>query len=130
MIRNSISYFIDQNYSYKELVIIDDGNTFLKDKIQTHRNVLYFHLNETASNASKRNFGIEQSQGEIIMHWDEQDTYSYDWVTHQVTSLLSLGADASGLDKFIVQKNNTERTLMVKDPINTEGWLYSATLVY
>ncbi|WP_316747223.1 glycosyltransferase family 2 protein [Pedobacter gandavensis] len=88
MIRNSISYFMDQNYPYKQLIIIDDGDKSLKDQIQTAPNLCYFHLDDPVSNASKRNFGIAQSRGEIIMHWDDQDWYAPDWLSRQTYTLL------------------------------------------
>lgn len=127
---NAIENLMHQDYLDVELLIVEAGPGVCLEMIPYHSNISYIPYTPSATIGEMKNIACEKANGQIIMHWDEQDTYSYDWVTHQVTALLSLGADASGLDKFIVHKNKTEKTLMVKDPINTKGWVYSATLVY
>lgn len=127
---NAIDNLLRQDYLDLELLIVETGSECCLEIIPYQKNISYIPYTPSATIGEMKNTACERANGQIIVHWDEQNTYSYDWITYQVTSLISLGADVSGLDKFILHKNNTEKTLMIKDPINNRGWVYRATLVY
>ncbi|WP_316841435.1 glycosyltransferase family A protein [Pedobacter gandavensis] len=127
---HAIENLLYQDYLDIELLIIETGTSCCSQLIPYHKKISYISYVPSATIGEMKNIACEKAHGQIILHWDEQDTYSFDWITHQVSSLISLGADASGLDKFIVHTKDVGKTLMVKDPINKKGWVYGATLVY
>jgi glycosyltransferase involved in cell wall biosynthesis len=91
----AIQYFLRQDYPQRELVIVDVGAEPLTvpadDRIRTLR------LPAPASLGRKRNLGAEQSRGEIIVHWDDDDWYAPDRLSHQIQPLLAGEADLAGL---------------------------------
>lgn len=70
----AINCFHKQSYPNKELVIVDG-----EGKI-----------------GFKRNRGCYQANGEIIIHWDNDDIYSPDRISDQVTRLVNSGVDLTG----------------------------------
>ncbi|MNY26146.1 hypothetical protein D3C86_1599790 [compost metagenome] len=66
------------------------------------------------------------SKGSIIIHWDDQDWYAHDWIQHQVTALITSGADISGLN-LIQTFPMTRQKSITKEKYY---WLFGATMVY
>jgi len=91
----AIEYFLRQDYPERELVIVDDGAEPLP--VPEDGRIRYMRLPSPASIGHKRNLALEQSQGEIIVHWDDDDWYAPDRIRHQVQPLLSGEADLAGL---------------------------------
>lgn len=127
---HAIENVLHQDYLDIELLIVETGSSSCTQLVPYHKKIRHIAYLAEATIGDMKNQACEKANGQIIMHWDEQDNYSFDWITHQVSALVTLGADASGLDKFIVQTRDAGKTLMVKDPKNKNGWVYGATLVY
>lgn len=91
----AIQYFLRQDYPERELVVVDDGAEPLA--VPEDERIRYIRLPAPASLGRKRNLGVDQSRGKIILHWDDDDWYSPDRIRHQIQPLLTGEADISGL---------------------------------
>ncbi|MEA2563573.1 MAG: hypothetical protein QOH06_5077 [Acidobacteriota bacterium] len=93
--QQAIQYFLRQDWPERELVIVDDGAEPLP--VPEDGRIRYIRLSDPASVGHKRNLAVEQSRGEIIVHWDDDDWYAPDRIRHQIQPLLSGEADIAGL---------------------------------
>lgn len=91
----AIQYFLRQDYPERELVIVDDGAEPLP--VPEDQRIRYIRVPGPVSLGAKRNLGVEQSRGEFIIHWDDDDWYAPDRIRYQVEPLLAGEADISGL---------------------------------
>jgi glycosyltransferase involved in cell wall biosynthesis len=62
-VAQSISYFLRQDYPFKELIILDDGEDAVGDLLPDDERIRYVHLNQGLSLGAKRNLGCELSRG-------------------------------------------------------------------
>ncbi len=72
---SAIANFLAQDYLYKELIVVDDGDEAVRDLVSDHPQVRYFRLEGTHSTGYKRNFANKQAIGQLIAHWDDDDCY-------------------------------------------------------
>lgn len=127
----AIQYFLEQDYPYKELVIIDDGAESAIRSIPNLYSIRYFYLKQPKSIGAKRNQACEKAAGSIIIHWDDDDWYAPDWISHQVNILLKSDADICGLNKIQYYSVNTGIKYWMTNNINPKRpWLSGATLAY
>jgi glycosyltransferase involved in cell wall biosynthesis len=127
----AIQYFLQQDYPYKELVIIDDSNKSAARFIPNLYSIRYFYMQNTASIGMKRNKACEKAAGNIIVHMDDDDWYAPDWVSYQVNALLRSDADICGLNKIRYYSILTEsKYQMTERYANSKKWLSGATLAY
>jgi len=94
----SISYFLRQDYKNKELIIVDDGIEDVADLVPSHAPITYIRLDERATVGHKRNLAVQNSEGEIIAHWDDDDWYAEGRLGYQAQALLNGDAEICGLD--------------------------------
>jgi glycosyltransferase involved in cell wall biosynthesis len=94
----SISYFLRQDYKNKELIIVDDGIEDVADLVPSDAPITYIGLDERATVGHKRNLAVQNSKGEIIAHWDDDDWYADDRLSYQAQTLLNCDAEICGLD--------------------------------
>jgi glycosyltransferase involved in cell wall biosynthesis len=93
----AIDYFMRQNYPNKELVIVDDGKEPISNLIPDDDRIKYYYYEPLGTIGIKRNVAIELTNGEIIMHWDDDDWHAADWISQQVNFLFTTGADITGI---------------------------------
>jgi glycosyltransferase involved in cell wall biosynthesis len=98
----AIQYFLRQDYPNKELVIVDDGSDNVADLIPVQAQIRYIRLNQKVSIGKKRNMAVEQSKGEIIVHWDDDDWYAANRISYQVEPLLARKAQVCGLETSFI----------------------------
>ena len=118
--------FLCQDYPNVELIIIDDGILAAPELILHCPNTRYFFLEGRESNGAKKNIACSQSNGSIILHWDDQDWYAHDWIKHQVTALLTSGADLSGLNFVQTYSMPNQKSVTTEK----SSWLYEGTMIY
>lgn len=75
MLERTIALFKAQDYPNKELIVIPGGGTI----------------------GEKRNRGCADANGEIILHMDDDDYYSPDYISKSVQFLQESKADVTGL---------------------------------
>jgi glycosyltransferase involved in cell wall biosynthesis len=132
-VRQSVDYFLRQDYPSRELLIVDDGNGDLSTQIQQDDRVRYLRLAPGLSIGAKRNRGCELAKGQLIAQWDDDDWYAPGRLSAQLGPLLSGTADITGLRsdlffdlpnwKFWRVKPELHRRLFVED-------IHGGTLVF
>ena len=125
----AVSYFLNSDFRDAELVIVDDGLVSIKSLLPNHHRIKYFYSNPIGSIGKKRNFACEKAQGEIIIHWDDDDYYAYDWISRQIKVLEESKADIVGLNQIFFYSplvNKYWNYENKQDP----PWLSGATLAY
>jgi len=95
-IKQSIKYFLNQDYENKELIIIDDGDDPVSDIIPCLPNIFYYRYNDRLTIGEKRNIGCEKANGDLIAHWDDDDWFSNQRLSIQIKYLLGSQSDICG----------------------------------
>ena len=90
-ILQAIHYFLRQDYTNLELVIVDDGDKCVGELIRpfvlNDERIRYIRLMERLSVGAKRNQACDQAAGEIIVHWDDDDWIAPWRVSYQIEQL-------------------------------------------
>jgi glycosyltransferase involved in cell wall biosynthesis len=130
----AINNFLIQDYPNAELVIIDDGTEAISLLLPDDPRINYFYVPPIGTTGLKRNYACERSNGELIMHWDDDDWRAPDWISRQVDYLLTSGADICGIEhvNFFSAVTDTfwKGTALNRNNPNIPGWLNGATLIY
>lgn len=129
-IPRALKYFLDQDYPFKELIIIDDGKTPILPLLPNLYSVRYFYLNTSHVIGAKRNIACGKAAGSIIIHWDDDDWYAPNWISYQVNTLLNSEADICGLSHVQFYSRKENRLYFTKNINAKKHWLAGATLAY
>lgn len=129
-IPSAIDNFLKQDYPNKELVIIDDGEHPVKGLVPDDPRLHYFYFEPKSTTGTKRNWACERAQGELIMHWDDDDWYAADWVSYQAHALLNSDADIAGINQVQFFSPGVNRYWMTKNSNSKRPWLTGASLTY
>ncbi|MCL4498950.1 MAG: glycosyltransferase, partial [Chloroflexi bacterium] len=129
-VTRAIKYFLRQDYEPKELVIVDDGTENTYDIVPDDPRIRYFRNDGRLSVGAKRNFACEQSGGEIIVHWDDDDWCASWRLSYQVENLLKNRADVCGLDSLVFYSPSTDEAWKYIYPKGNTPWLAGGTLCY
>jgi glycosyltransferase involved in cell wall biosynthesis len=107
----SIQCFLDQTYSDKELIVIDDGIENLEPTLKKYiPNQYIYHRLEKKEGQNLgylRNLGLSLAKGEFIAQWDDDDWYHPDRLSTQVEALKK-GASACILQATLMHLHNVE----------------------
>ena len=130
----ALSYFFNQDYFNSEIVIIDDGQKPIQSILPENLRIKYFRTAPITTIGLKRNYACEKADGDIIVHWDDDDWYASDWISRQVNALVTSGADICGLEHVHHFSCITD-TLWLGSRRNSNSGnvrqkLHSATLAY
>jgi len=125
----AIHNFLNSNYRDAELVIIDDGKKSVKSLIPEHRRIKYYYVEPIGSIGKKRNYACEKAEGEIIMHWDDDDYYSYDWMLRQLRAMAESKADIVGLNRIILFSPLVNK-FWTYENTDDPPWVSGATMAY
>ncbi|MDQ1639051.1 MAG: hypothetical protein QOF62_2390 [Pyrinomonadaceae bacterium] len=109
----AIRCFLRQDYSNLELLVIDDGAESSRDCVPESERIRYLRLDQKLTLGAKRNFACEQSRGEFIVHWDDDDWYPSHRVRTQITALMKGGLDLCGSSE-----------VSFYDPASGQAWDY------
>jgi glycosyltransferase involved in cell wall biosynthesis len=126
----AVDYFLNQNFRDAELIIIDDGKESSANSLPDHRRIKYFHTSPLGTIGTKRNYACAKAEGKIIMHWDDDDWYAYDWINRQMQVLENSDADICGLNDIIFFSPLTNKYWRYADKNTERPWLSGATMVY
>eukprot|EP01065_Artemidia_motanka_P033046 TRINITY_DN40018_c0_g1_i1.p1 TRINITY_DN40018_c0_g1~~TRINITY_DN40018_c0_g1_i1.p1 ORF type:complete len:325 (+),score=66.27 TRINITY_DN40018_c0_g1_i1:84-1058(+) len=95
--------FLAQRWERREMVVVETGaspSTLLQAVAAVDQRVKYVYLGGPESSASgpqsigaKRNAAIERSEGSLVVHFDDDDVYSPDYITRMARVLAETGAD-------------------------------------
>lgn len=126
----AIRYFLAQDYTNKELIIIDDGADNIADLVPADERIRYIRLDCKTALGAKRNLGCKEARGEIILHWDDDDWMAAGRISYQVESLLKTDADVCGLDRLLFYDPRTGRAWQYVYPKGSRFWVAGGTLCY
>jgi glycosyltransferase involved in cell wall biosynthesis len=126
----AVDHFLNQTYRDVELVIVDDGIQSVKDLLPHHHRLKYHYVKPLGSIGTKRNYACSLSQGEIIMHWDDDDYYGHEFIARQVEALKSSGADIVGLNEILFFSPLVNKFWNYTDKRTDRPWLSGATMAY
>lgn len=98
-LQKCISYFDNQTYQERELIIVPGGGSI----------------------GEKRNRGCEAANGDIIVHFDDDDYYSPDYIENAVIHLIETNSILTGLSSaYFYDKKNRKAWL----------WQYTGGMPY
>jgi len=126
----AVHHFLNSDYRDAELVIIDDGRESVAHLLPDHHRIKYFYTEPLGSIGNKRNYACERSRGEIIMHWDDDDYYPYDWMTRQLKALEESKADIVGLDRILFYSPLVNKFWNYDSKGADPPWISGATMAY
>ncbi len=126
----AIAYFLRQDYTERELVIVDDGSDPVEDLVPLDPRIHYLRLAAGMSLGAKRNFACEQSRGAIIAHWDDDDWQSPRRLTVQMDAMRDASVEVCGIDHLLFYQPETARAWEYTYPAGQRCWLSGSTLVY
>lgn len=126
----AIDNFMAQDYANAELVIIDDGLEPATHLIPDDPRIRYFYTEPLGTIGVKRNYACEQANGEIIMHWDDDDWYAPDWIYKQFCALTDSAADIAGLNQVLFYSPSIDKRWLYQDLDLEKPWLCGATMAY
>ena len=129
-IPNAITCFLNQQYEQKELIIVDDGEDAIADLLPDDERIRYIRLTGRQTIGAKRNLAIENATGSVIMHLDDDDWISPQWIQLQTGHLLATRADVTGLDLPCFYQLDKRRTLQYLYPFKNKPWVHGGTLCY
>jgi glycosyltransferase involved in cell wall biosynthesis len=95
-----------QDYPNLEIVIVDDSEVSLELDKKFHRIftkahnqwIRYYHLPQRVSIGEKRNFAVQQTRGQIVIHWDDDDYFREFRITQQVAPIIRGEVDMTVLE--------------------------------
>jgi glycosyltransferase involved in cell wall biosynthesis len=98
----SLQSYADQEWSNRELVVVDDGTDPVEDLVAKIPGARYMRLDKRTSIGNKRNIACAEARGELIAHWDDDDWYARSRLTWQAAPILTGEADLTGLENRFV----------------------------
>lgn len=125
----AIRCFLRQDYSRSRLLIVDDGSEAVGDLVPEDPRIRYMRLDSKVVLGAKRNFACRQAEGEIIVHWDDDDWYPSWRVSRQVHALLSEGVDICGSSRILHLNQLTHQAWEYKYKAD-RPWVGGNTLAY
>ncbi|HEY5249125.1 MAG TPA: glycosyltransferase [Dermatophilaceae bacterium] len=93
----AVEYFQRQDYSNRELVIIEDGAPLLAQRLPRDPRVRLVSSGLTRSIGEMRNHACRQGGGALMMLWDDDDWHGPTRITDQVAPLIAGRCDLTGL---------------------------------
>ena len=131
LVPQAIRYFERQDYSERELLIIDDGDDPVADLIPVDARIRYHRLPARQSLGAKRNLACAEARGEIILHWDDDDWMAPWRVSYQVkTLLMNSEIGACGLAQLYFFDPRRSTAWLYAQPPGMRAWVSGNTLCY
>ena len=131
LVPRAIDYFLRQDYSPRELLILDNGTDPICDLVPDDPRIRYHHPNGHSTLGAKRNLACELASGSIIIHWDDDDWMAPHRISYQVRSLLAHPhKQVCGLAQVVFYEPGHDRAWLYVHPAGARGWLSGNTLCY
>jgi glycosyltransferase involved in cell wall biosynthesis len=129
-VSQAIRCFLRQDYSNTELIVVDDGTDPISDCVPEDARIRYIRSERKLTIGAKRNFACEQSGGEFIVHWDDDDWYPSWRIRVQLGALLDRGADLCGSSRVFYYDAATNRAWEYRYAAAGSAWVAGNTLAY
>src|SRR6185503_6491735 len=105
-IGRALEALLAQDYSNKEIIVVDDGSTDRTGEIVRKISGVVYVLQRNAGPASARNAGVRQARGEIICFTDADCIAHSDWITRLVRGFVETEVAAVAGSYGIANKNS------------------------
>jgi glycosyltransferase involved in cell wall biosynthesis len=105
----AIRYFLRQDLTDSELLILDDGKTPVVALVPEHPRLRYVRLETRLNVGAKRNQACRLARGEFIAHWDDDDWYGPGRLRKQLEALRAGDADVCGSTAELYYEPATDR---------------------
>jgi hypothetical protein len=130
LVTRAIRCWLQQDYPRTELIVVDDGTDRVDDLVPADPRVRYVPLPERRTIGAKRNIGCQHAQGELIVHWDDDD-WSAPWrLAYQVEMFLKQDVDVSGLSAVFFCDLVAGKAWRYEYPFQRRPWVADATFCY
>ena len=106
-----------QTYQPRELIAVDDFDAPSFERGISEAGVIYELIRRRMTIGEKRNLACSRANGELIVHWDDDDHSAPGRISDQVARLIETGKPVTGY-----------RTIRVTDGLN--WWLYTGSPDY
>ena len=126
----AVGNFLRQDYTHKELIVLDDGDDSVRDLVEGIAGVRYERLGYRASIGAKRNLACELAQGPIVAHWDDDDWYPSWRLSAQVSALRNDAADVSGSSCISYYDAVADRAWYYRYAAEPKAWVAGSTFAY
>jgi glycosyltransferase involved in cell wall biosynthesis len=129
----ALDRFHEQTYAHRELIVVDDGDDPVVDLVGDLKAVRYLRSETRLSIGAKRNLACAAAQGEIIVHWDDDDWYAPDRLARQTAPILNGDADITGLENAYVLQMPEQRFWTVAPQLHRAmfvGDVHGGTLAF
>jgi glycosyltransferase involved in cell wall biosynthesis len=127
-IRQSIKYFLAQDYPARELIIVDDGSDPVGNEIPKDDRIRYVRLGYRRSIGAKRNLACEMARGEIILQWDDDDWHGPGRISHQVADIATNLADLTGLHHGLLLETPTSQFWSCREDLHARMFFQSRSI--
>ena len=129
----AVAYFARQDYEPRELVVVDDGDDGLRQRLPADARIRYVPVPRGESIGAKRNRACSEATGEFIVHWDDDDWFAPDRLRRQLEPLLAGRADISALRSGVFFDLERWRFWRCSDDLHRRMFVedvHGATLAY
>lgn len=126
----AIQNFQQQDYPRRELVILDDGQDSVADLLPADPRVRYMRSAHRQTVGAKRNQCVRAGQGDLIMHWDDDDWVAPHRIRYQVEGMLREGGEVCGLRQMLFHELATGKTWLYTYPPNLRTWVVGGSMLY
>jgi predicted O-methyltransferase YrrM len=131
LVPQAIQYFLRQDYPKRELIILDDGADSIADLIPENPQIRYVRMAEKRTMGAKHNMACEMAQGEIIVHWDDDDWMADRRLSYQVGELLRQPPmTLCGLARLIYYDPRADRAWEYIYPQSGQPWVCGNSFCY
>ena len=129
-VSQAIWYFLRQDYSPRELIILDSGADPVADLVPCDPTIRYVRLTQPMSTVDKRKLACDLSTGELIAHWDDDAWYSPYRLAAQAAQFQNAEVEASALRNLLHYQPLTGRLWRHAAPSGAPPRLPGAGLAY
>jgi O-antigen biosynthesis protein len=99
----ALACWVSQTWPLKELVILDDlDDRSFPDGIEAER-VQYHLMDKRLSVGAKRNIACSRAQGDVIVHWDDDDASATGRIEDQVNRLTESRMQVTGYHSMMFE---------------------------
>jgi glycosyltransferase involved in cell wall biosynthesis len=129
-VSQAIGYFLRQDYPDRELILLDDGAQPVGDLAPEDARIKYVRLDEKLTLGAKRNRACELANGEVIVHWDDDDWYPPRRLSVQVQAMVASRADMCGTSRLLFYEPSTDRSWEYSYSAPGATWVSGSSLAY
>jgi hypothetical protein len=132
LVPQAIRHFLRQDYQRRELIVADDGADSIEDLVPRDSRIRYYRVAETRKSiGAKHNLACGLAEGDVIVHWDDDD-WNASWrLSYQVGQLLEQSEDAlCGLARLFFYEPRSRRAWEYVYPGAGPPWVAGATFCY